>query len=134
MQDAGFPVHRLGDGAIDLGFYRSEAARVRTEAMQGFWRQCGHWLATQLKPLSARSSALPSILSRVAEGCPFETATWLGRMTCHLSTVFATNFAGRRHAMLTPAEQVMDLIFGRWRSQTLSAGAEWAYSITSTSK
>ena len=26
--------------------------------------------------------------------------------------------------MLTPAEQVMDLIFGRWRSQTLSAGAE----------
>ena len=26
--------------------------------------------------------------------------------------------------MLTPADQVMDLIFGRWRSQTLSAGAE----------
>jgi hypothetical protein len=26
--------------------------------------------------------------------------------------------------MLTPADQVMDLIFGRWRSQTLSAGTE----------
>ena len=26
--------------------------------------------------------------------------------------------------MNTPADQVMDLIFGRWRSQTLSAGTE----------
>jgi hypothetical protein len=61
MQDAGFPVHRLADGAIDYGFYRTEAARLRTDAMQGFWRQCGHWLATQLNPSTARSSALPSV-------------------------------------------------------------------------
>ena len=26
--------------------------------------------------------------------------------------------------MLTPADQVIELIFGRWRSQTLSAGTE----------
>src|SRR4051794_37184250 len=29
-----------------------------------------------------------------------------------------------RKAMQAAADQVMDLIFGRWRSQTLSAGAE----------
>ena len=60
MQDAGFPVHRLADGAIDYGFYRTEAARLRAEARQGFWRRCGHWLATQLNTLTARSTALPS--------------------------------------------------------------------------
>jgi hypothetical protein len=60
MQDAEFPVHRLADGAIDYGLYRTKAARLRGEARQGFWRRCGHWLATQLKTLPAPSTALPS--------------------------------------------------------------------------
>lgn len=58
MQNAGFPVHRLADGAIDYGFYRAEAARLREQARQRFWREIGRRSEAWLSALRARLSNL----------------------------------------------------------------------------
>jgi hypothetical protein len=58
MQNAGFPVHRLADGAIDYGFYRAEAARLRAQSLQQFWREIGRRWAARLSTLNSRPSSL----------------------------------------------------------------------------
>lgn len=60
MQDAGVAVHRMADGAIDYGFYRAEAARLRVEAKQRFWGEIGRWRAKQLNALTLRLSGMGS--------------------------------------------------------------------------
>jgi hypothetical protein len=58
MQNAGFPVHRHADGAIDYAFYRAKAARLKAQAWRRLGREIGRWWAVRLGALSSRPSDL----------------------------------------------------------------------------